>query len=592
MTTKDFLKKHTWCRSHNLESTKAKLDKEIEEHKKAKEELGKFIERQSVLAELNQLMLYDADISMMMNFVVGMVGKALSVEYCEILELLPDSSKLVLRSGVGWNEELIGVTSINADEGHAGFTLQSNDAVVLEDAHKEQRFKLSHLLLDREIISGICVIIPGRDVPVGVLGVHTTQLRHFTNDDIIFIQNVVTTLSVAIERKLTKVVLEESEKKYRVIIEHSNDMIWSLDTQGNFTFCNRPSEDLTGYNLDDWIGKRFVSLIREAELEKIQNVFKETMAGHPQQYEITITKKDGSDMILFVNTAPVFESGKVVGSINFGRDITEHKQAEDGIRKLNSELEQRVQERTAELEEKNKELLKLDKAKSDFLDTVSHELRTPLTSIIGYSKLLLDGIQGGMSEKQTQYIKRIWSRGNHQLRLVNDVLDFSKLQSERMAFTMGDVSVVEILSDTVADEMPSINQKGQEIILEVQDGVSDVHTDKMRLKQVLTNLINNAIKFTPDNGRIIIKADNVGKMVKISIIDNGIGIKEEDLGKIFDNFVQIDQSNSRSFGGTGLGLAIVRDLMKHMGGSIDVESEYDKGSTFSIFIPQEEPIKI
>jgi len=103
----------------------------------------------------------------------------------------------------------------------------------------------------------------------------------------------------------------------------------------------------------------------------------------------------------------------------------------------------------------------------------------------------------------------------------------------------------------------------------------------------LTNLLNNAIKFTPDNRRIVIKADNVDEMVKISIIDNGIGIKAEDLERIFENFVQVDQSNSRSFGGTGLGLAIVRDLMKHMGGSIEVESEYGKGSTFSIFIPKE-----
>ena len=176
--------------------------------------------------------------------------------------------------------------------------------------------------------------------------------------------------------------------------------------------------------------------------------------------------------------------------------------------------------------------------------------------------------------------------------LVNDVLDFSKLQSKSMAFNMGPVSVADILSDTIEDEMPSIKQKGQEIILEIADGVSKVHADKLRLKQVLTNLVNNAIKFTPANGRIVIKADNVDEMVKISIIDNGIGIKAEDLGKIFDNFVQVDQSNSRSFGGTGLGLAIVRDLMKHMGGSIEVESEYGKGSIFSIFIPEEEPIKI
>ena len=242
--------------------------------------------------------------------------------------------------------------------------------------------------------------------------------------------------------------------------------------------------------------------------------------------------------------------------------------------------------------EKNEELVRMDKIKSEFLDTVSHELRTPLTSIIGYSRLLLDGIQGEMSEKQTNYIERIWARGMHQLQLINDVLDFSKLNSGRTTFMMEPVSVVAILADTAEDEMPLAKQKGHELILEVPDGISDVHVDKMRLKQVLTNIINNAIKFTPDNGRIVIKADNADEMVKISIIDNGIGIKEENMGKIFDNFIQVDQSNSRIYGGTGLGLAIARDLVKHMGGRIDAESEYGKGSIFNIFMPQDTPSNI
>jgi len=134
MITKKFL-------DPKLESAKAKLDKEIDDYKKAKEALGIFIERQSVLVELSQLMLNDADISLMMNFVVGMAGKALRVEFCEILDFLPDRSKLVLRSGVGWNEELIGNMQINVDEGHAGFTILSDEAVVLEDTRTEQRFK-------------------------------------------------------------------------------------------------------------------------------------------------------------------------------------------------------------------------------------------------------------------------------------------------------------------------------------------------------------------------------------------------------------------------------------------------------------------
>ena len=134
--------------------------------------------------------------------------------------------------------------------------------------------------------------------------------------------------------------LEKSEKKYRTIIEHSNDMIWSLDTRGNVTFFNKRSEDLTGYKLDDWIGKSLAPLIHEKDLQKVQNVFKETMAGRLQHYEVTITKKDGSDMILSVNTTPMFESGEVVGTISFGKDVTEAKQTEKALRE--SEVQYRT----------------------------------------------------------------------------------------------------------------------------------------------------------------------------------------------------------------------------------------------------------
>ncbi|MCK5661408.1 MAG: ATP-binding protein, partial [Methanosarcinales archaeon] len=146
------------------------------------------------------------------------------------------------------------------------------------------------------------------------------------------------------------------------------------------------------------------------------------------------------------------------------------------------------------------------------------------------------------------------------------------------------------IDEVVSDEMPLLKEKGQEIIIEIADDVADVYVDEMRLKQVMLNIVNNAIKFTPDNKKIVIKADNVDEMVKISVIDSGIGIKEDDIGKLFKKFVQIDQSNSRSFGGTGLGLTIAKELVELMGGRIDVESEYGKGSTFSIYLPQETSI--
>ena len=174
----------------------------------------------------------------------------------------------------------------------------------------------------------------------------------------------------------------------------------------------------------------------------------------------------------------------------------------------------------------------------------------------------------------------------HQLQLVNDILDLSKLESRSMSVNLESVSVSKTIEDVMRDIMPLVNDKQHEIFVEIAEGVGDVCADRIRLKQVLLNLISNAIKFTSDNGKIIVKANNEKEMVRISVIDNGMGIKQDDMGKLFNRFIQIDQSNTRHVGGTGLGLAIVKDLMKLMGGSVELKSEFGNGSTFSILLPE------
>ncbi|MCK5659884.1 MAG: hypothetical protein KAH86_00895, partial [Methanosarcinales archaeon] len=274
-------------------------------------------------------------------------------------------------------------------------------------------------------------------------------------------------------------------------------------------------------------------------------------------------------------------------------DITERKRMEEELKSSYQMLEKRVEERTEDIKKANRELSdanaklrEVDVMKSEFLDTVSHELRTPLTSIIGYSGLLLDGIQGEMNEKQTQYVEGIWRKGMHQLQLVNDILDLSKLESGRMNVNLGSVSVSKSIKDAMADVMPLIKDKQHETAIEIADGLGDICADRTRLKQVLLNLVSNAIKFTPDGGRIVIKAEDMGEMVRISVIDNGIGINEEDVSRLFNRFIQIDQSNTRSVGGTGLGLAIVKDMVELMNGSVELESEFGTGTMFSILLPK------
>lgn len=230
----------------------------------------------------------------------------------------------------------------------------------------------------------------------------------------------------------------------------------------------------------------------------------------------------------------------------------------------------------------NEQLREVDRLKSEFLNTMSHELRTPLTAIIGYSSLLKQKIMGNLNSKQEEYADGILRSGNHLHSLINEILDLSKVEAGMMKISVEKVHVLYIIEDVVMTQMPIVTEKGHNLEIDVAEDVRHISVDKVRLKQILLNLASNAIKFTDNGGHIILRAYNHGDEVYIDVIDNGIGIKKNDVPKLFKKFSQIDQKLSRKYEGTGLGLAIVKQFTELMGGRVDLESTYGKGSTFRI----------
>lgn len=365
--------------------------------------------------------------------------------------------------------------------------------------------------------------------------------------------------------------------------------LMTINANGKIIDANEAAQNITNMSHDELIGSDFPGYFTEPK--QARDMYKQGLAmGHIKNYPLTIRHILGKTIDLLCN-ASVYgnEEVGVQGIFIAARDITEHKKNQTRIKKLNAELEQQTNELSAankELSDTNNRLKELDKMKSEFLATVNHELRTPLTSIIGYSGLLLERIAGDINEKQTQYVEGILEKGKHLSHIVNDLLDLSKLESGNMKIRLEPVSVATHINEALHNEMPLIMEKQHEAIVEIAEGVSDIHVDRVRFTQVLLNLINNAAKFTDAYGKIIIKADNHGDMVKVSVADSGIGIKSEDMEKLFQRFVQIEQSVSRRFEGTGLGLTITKNMVELMGGSIDVQSEYGNGTTFNIFLPQ------
>ncbi|HSZ84170.1 MAG TPA: ATP-binding protein, partial [Polyangia bacterium] len=270
-----------------------------------------------------------------------------------------------------------------------------------------------------------------------------------------------------------------------------------------------------------------------------------------------------------------------------------------------AELESRVDKRTSQLTEANQRLqseieereraqreMRLAKeladtanqAKSAFLANMSHELRTPLNAVIGFSELLEQEIFGDLNDKQTAYVGNVLVSGRHLLQLVNDILDISKVEAGRMDLAY-EVTPIGAIVDVVRGVIQAVAaKKGINLEVSVPDELPDIQVDPGRIKQVLYNLISNAIKFTPRGGVVRLSADTDGEYLVVRVADTGVGIARENLGRLFREFEQLPQPGGVRPEGTGLGLALTKRLVELHGGKVEVESELGKGSTFSVFL--------
>ncbi len=255
----------------------------------------------------------------------------------------------------------------------------------------------------------------------------------------------------------------------------------------------------------------------------------------------------------------------------------------------NEELKSQTDELLAQqhaLAEKNRDVERANQAKSEFLANMSHELRTPLNSIIGFSEVLEDQLFGELNEAQKKYVHNINTSGMHLLQLINDVLDLSKVEAGNMLLLCEDFPVPAALHDIETAMRNELDKKNLSFDMEIDERLASINADKQKFRQVMLNLLSNAVKFTPQGGKIKVIAKGVdGLAVQISVADTGIGIKPEDIKRIFARFQQIDNKTAREYAGTGLGLALTKRFVEMHGGKIWVESDFGKGSTFTFTIP-------
>lgn len=381
------------------------------------------------------------------------------------------------------------------------------------------------------------------------------------------------------KRRQAEEALHDSEARKAAIFDAALDSIISVDNDGKVIEFNPQAEKTFGYNRDAVIGRQIDELIipralrarhREA-LTRYLTTGRAFLVG--RRVELTAMRRDGSEFPVELSLTSIPTKSEPIFTA-YIRDLTEQKKQEQ------------IRERSRELEEQNLRVQEANRLKSDFLANMSHELRTPLNAVIGFAEVLVDGKAGPVNAEQQEYLHDILNSGQHLLQLINDVLDLAKIEAGKMELEPETFAIKPITDEVCAIMSPIASKRNITITFEAPAENVAARLDILKFKQILYNLLSNAVKFSHDDGEVKLAINVRAQQLRIQVSDGGIGIKEEDLPRIFREFEQLDSGASRRFAGTGLGLALTKKLIELHQGSIEVASEFGKGSTFSITLPR------
>jgi PAS domain S-box-containing protein len=372
-----------------------------------------------------------------------------------------------------------------------------------------------------------------------------------------------------IERKRTQEELQREQYLFAALMENLPDRIYFKDRQSRFLRVNRAMISRHGFtDATKIVGKTDFDLFTE---EHARQAFEDEQrliqSGQPVNKEEKETWPDGSVTWALSTKMPLRdETGKIVGTYGISRDITDRRRAEEAMRRARDEAEE------------------ANRTKSQFLASMSHELRTPLNSVIGFAGILLKNKTNNLRPADLNFLERIQANGKHLLVLINEILDLSKIEARKVELQMAPVALDVLVRETIAQQEGLVRDRPVKLLADVPATVMPLQADADKLRQVIINLIGNALKFTEHGSvtvRVVTDPSN-NQPVRIEVADTGIGIPKDKLGAIFEAFQQADASTARKYGGTGLGLTISQALCQLMGFRIEVTSEIGRGSTFSI----------
>jgi PAS domain S-box-containing protein len=440
---------------------------------------------------------------------------------------------------------------------------------VSSDIGKDQRFRQGFMAREG-LVSAAFVPVMSKKRIHGIMMVGGRKFHKFSKREISLLDAFGSQLGVALENAGLYDEVDKERAYIENLVENAGDAIISTDRDDRILTWNRGAEVVFGYAKDEVKGKTLVILLppgHPGELEDLRA--KVRQAGVLRDLERRRKKKDGAVIDVALAVSPIHDTaGNVTGFLHLARDITDKKRHEQRLKDL-------------------------DRMKSEFVSSVSHELRTPLTAIKGSVDNMLDGLTGSLNDKQTRYLTRIKSNTDRLSRLINDLLDLSTIEAGKIALKPSHLQLGALARDIAETLKPVAAEKLITLEVSPADGGATAWADRDKVTQVFMNLIGNALKFTPSQGKVTVAIGRNGDhWIKVSVADSGPGIPFNEAQKIFDKFYQGAKVGQHKIRGTGLGLSISKSLVEMHGGKIWVESEVGRGSTFSFTLPAQRPLRV
>jgi len=443
----------------------------------------------------------------------------------------------------------------------------TKDVYVAQDIRKDPLYR-TRFMEQEGIISTAAAPVLSKNQVLGIIVVGSRKFHRFAKREIHLLKAFGAQLGAALENAQLYEQVNRGRDYIENLLENAGDAIVSTDAEDRILSWNRAAEVIFGYSREEVIGKSLAILTLQNHPTELLDIrTKVELTGPMRNLEVRRKRKDGSIFNVSLAVSATRDTdGKTVGFLYIAKDITEAKRYEKRLRQL-------------------------DHMKSDFVSNVSHELRTPLTAIKGSVDNMLDGITGALNEKQSRYLVRIKNNADRLGRLINELLDLSRIESGKIDLVPATLPVVSLAKEVAEILRPVAAEKL--ISLEVSHNGDEVYAwaDRDKITQVLVNIVGNAVKFTPANGKVTITVDQAEqKSVTVSVRDTGPGIPEDEADKIFDKFYQVARVNKEKTRGAGLGLAISKALVEMHGGQLWIESKPENGSIFSFSIPARKPL--